>query len=396
MLPPKDFNLDSKSQRQISIFGSTGSIGQSTLDVIRNDPEKFKVWALVANSNVELLAQQINEFKPTHAVVVDESKYSELQSRIDLGIKTKIHCGSTSSDDLASSHEADLLVASVVGFAGLSSVLKALSAGVPVALANKESLVSGGKLVKAALESGKSFVLPVDSEHSAVFQLLNGNSVSELESITLTASGGPFLRKPIEDFSRIIPQEALAHPTWNMGKKISIDSATMFNKALEVIEASWLFSLPETKIGVLIHPQSIIHSLINFHDGTVLAHLSVPDMKGPIGFALNYPRSRAQNLMSKLNLAQVANLEFLEVDSKRFSAISLARSALHMGEAAGAVLNAANEEAVQRFLRGDLKFDRIARIVEQALEHFGSVNYSSLEDLREIDSQVRILSKTLN
>jgi 1-deoxy-D-xylulose-5-phosphate reductoisomerase len=401
-------NNTSAETKRISIFGSTGSIGRSTLDIVRKFPEQFQIFCLVANSDYATLAQQIIEFKPKFAVIVDEDKYNSLKQILskDSTTNCEILSGYQAAVDLASQPGQDLHVAAVVGIAGLQLVLSAANAGIPIALANKESLVAGGKLVQEAIVSGKnvsgkngsgknSYILPVDSEHSAIFQLLENRSSRDIESLTLTASGGPFFTYTLDQLKGVTPELAINHPRWKMGPKISVDSATMFNKALELIEAAWLFSMPENKINILIHPQSIVHSMIELKDSTCLAHMSVTDMKGPIAYAMFYPYGRAEAVMQSLNLSSIVKLEFFELDQQRFPAVSLARQAINAGGATTAVLNAANEAAVGLFLSGKLDFLKIPLHVSKALEHFGVVNYSSLEELLEIDSRTRIFVSNL-
>ena len=381
-------------KKRISILGSTGSIGCSALELVRKNPGKFEVILLSANSNYSKLAEQIAEFNPSHAIICSSKYFDDLKAAIPSHCATEIFAGDDTQNELLKELKHEIVLAAITGFAGLKPVLTTLEAGIPVALANKESLVSGAELVKRAITKGSSWIVPVDSEHSALFQLLESQCMKEVNSLTLTASGGPFFRTPVEEFKKISPEAALKHPKWSMGPKISIDSATMFNKALELIEAFWLFGVAQDKIKVLVHPQSIVHSLINFNDGTSFAHLSVPDMKGPISYALAYPEQRVSGAMQGLDLSEISELQFYPIDHSKFPAIELARQALKLvtnkaSSAACAVLNAANEKAVELFLKGQISFDKINSLVSSSLEQFATLNYASYEDLLEIDILVR-------
>jgi 1-deoxy-D-xylulose-5-phosphate reductoisomerase len=377
---------------RLAIFGSTGSIGKSALDIVRKYPERFKVTILAANSNLQELEKQIAEFKPAFAGLSDLAAAETLKSKINHQV-TKIFAGEEVAE-LAELSDYDVMLAAVVGFSGLKSVLRAAKAGKVIALANKESLVAGGELLLREVESGGARLLPVDSEHSAIYQLLQGKNREDLESITLTASGGPFFRRDLKDFETITPEESLKHPRWKMGSKVTLDSASMFNKGLELIEARWLFDLNPQNIEVIIHPQSIIHSMINFKDGSTFAHLSDTDMKGAIAYAINMGHvdegeKRLPGVLKKLDFAELKSLEFFKLENDKFPAVELARSALAMGKAAGAVLNAANEMAGSAFLAGKISFRAIYDCVNDALSQFGRLNYSNYEDLIEIDEQVK-------
>lgn len=379
-------NFMSTNKINLAVFGSTGSIGRSTLEIVRMFPDKFNVSVLAANSSVELMAEQIAEFKPQYAGLTDEASAVKLKSVINTNAVKLVSGEDVFS--LAGDADYDLMLAAIVGFSGLQSVLNAIDSGKNIALANKESLVAAGSLVLSKAKEKNVKVVPVDSEHSAVYQLLEGQNRQDLESITITASGGPFLKRDLKDFDSIKPDEAIKHPRWQMGKKISLDSATLFNKALEFIEATWLFNLPPEKVDVVVHPQSLVHSLINFKDGSTFAHMSETDMKGAIGYAINYPRPLLEKVLKKLDLPKIASLEFLELDQEKFPAIEIARKALTMGKAAGAVLNSANEYAGQAFMQGKVSFRSIYELVNDALSHFGALNYSNYEDLLEIDKRV--------
>ncbi len=370
--------------RRVSIMGSTGSIGCSALDVIRhsnrNGP-KFKLVALCAGRDVEALAAQAIEFKPEIAVIADEAKFGALKTLLN-GTGIEVAAGQAAVTE-AAARSCDRVLAAIVGVAGLQSTLSAVQAGNDVAIANKESVVCGGALVLAEAKRNGVAILPVDSEHSAIFQCLgDGKSLSKL---TITASGGPFRTATLDEMRQASPAQAAAHPNWSMGIKNSIDSATLMNKALEFIEASILFDTPEHKIDVLVHPQSIIHGMAHFDDGSVLAQLGVPDMKTPIAYALAWPK-RVSTTVPSLNLAEIAVLDFFEVDAERFPAIDLARRALRAGQGATTVLNCANESAVSAFIAGQCGFLDISSIVEKVLSRFLSGNMAAMtcETLEEI------------
>jgi 1-deoxy-D-xylulose-5-phosphate reductoisomerase len=352
--------------KSISILGSTGSIGVSTLDVVAAHPDQYVVAALAAGRNITLLKQQIERFRPRLAAVFDEAHARELRKLLGPKTETDVVFGLKGYREAAAIADAQMVVSAMVGAAGLLPTLHAIEAGKDVALANKETLVMAGHLVlRKAAEKGVK-ILPVDSEHSAIFQCLQGNRKEAVRRIILTASGGSFLNVPTEELARMTLAQALKHPNWAMGKKITIDSATMINKGLEVIEAGWLFGLPMEAIDVLIHPQSIVHSLVEYQDGSVIAQMGVPDMRIPIAYALSYP-NRLISVDKPLDLVKVGTLTFLEPDPIRFPALSLAYEAARAGGTAPAVLNAANEIAVTAFIEGKTGFDKIVPIVEEVL-----------------------------
>jgi len=373
-----------QAPRRVVILGSTGSIGQSALEVIRRNPEAFEVLGLLAGRNVDLLARQAAEFRPRFVALADEPA-----SRPPLPGETEFLVGGGAATALASLPEADTVVAAVVGAAGLPGVMAGLAAGKTIALANKESLVMAGSLVAELMRGSGAVLLPVDSEHSAIFQCLQGAHEREISRLILTASGGPFLDLPAADLDRVTPEQATNHPRWRMGPKISVDSATMFNKALELIEAHWLFGLPEEKIDVIIHPGSIVHSAVELIDGSLLAQLSTPDMKGPIAFALSYPIGRLPGTMTPLRLEELGKLEFRPLEAGRFPAVGLARQCLRAGGAATAVMNIANEVAVGAFLEKRLSFSRIVPVVERALEQFSGRQARGLAEVLELEREVR-------
>ena len=380
--------------RQIAILGSTGSIGVSALEVVKANPDLFSVDLLVAGRQGERLAEQVRMFKPRVAGLSDAAGFSALCQALGVAAgasawgDTKLVCGEAEILSAIAESSAPIVVAAVVGMAGLSGVLAAIDSGKDIALANKESLVVAGELVRKRVSEKGVKLIPVDSEHSAVFQVLQGIQPGDLDSVILTASGGPFLHTPKEAFRGITPEQALKHPKWNMGAKISIDSATMMNKALEVIEARWLFDVPEKEIEVIVHPQSIIHSMVRLIDGTVLAQLSVPDMKGPIAYALTYPETRARRVMERLDFTKVQELTFLPLQADKFPSIERARQCLRGANGASAVMNTANEVAVSLFLARALSFEGIYSLIGESLERFGSRSYGSLEELFALTDEV--------
>ncbi|RMG45542.1 MAG: 1-deoxy-D-xylulose-5-phosphate reductoisomerase [Candidatus Dadabacteria bacterium] len=373
----------------VSVLGSTGSIGCSTLEVIRSNPELFQVTVLSANSNWELLLEQINEFKPRFAVLNDATAVKEiLHSHTHSG--THVLEGEDALNDILFEDGSEITVIAIVGIAALRPLLAALKSKKRIALANKECVVAAGSLLKAAVEKYQGVIIPVDSEHSALFQVIQGESTADVSRLILTASGGPFYRTPVEKMATIQPAEAVKHPNWNMGAKISVDSATMVNKALELIEACRLFNLTEDRVDVLVHPQSIVHSLVAFNDGTQKAQLSVPSMTGPIAYALTYPHGRLPSAMAELNLAESGVLEFEALDNERFPAVQTARECLRASDGHCAVFNIANEVAVAAFLEGQLSFDRIVPFVRRAVSEFGdSFRVSSPESLDALWNETR-------
>jgi 1-deoxy-D-xylulose-5-phosphate reductoisomerase len=372
---------------KVAIQGSTGSIGCSALEVIKAHPDRFQVFALSAGNNIPRLISQAQEFCPRF--ISCQSKDAVAQVRAALGSGVEVLFGDSALSDIAVMPEYDVLLAAVVGVVGMQPVVAALSSGKRVALANKEALVSGGRFVAEAIQSGGGTLLPVDSEHSAIFQALQGESLDDVASIILTASGGPFLNLQPSKLAEVTPEQAIRHPRWNMGAKISIDSATLMNKALELIEAAWLFGLTENQIEVLVHPQSIVHSLVRFCDGSELAQLSVPDMRGAIGYALSYPYGRLSGLMPKLNLAELGQLTFAPLDCERFPAVNLARNAMRAGGIGSAVLNLGNEIAVSNFIAGRLRFDMIVPFSEHTLAQFGDRTVTSFAGLLDLIAEVR-------
>ncbi|MBQ1618876.1 MAG: 1-deoxy-D-xylulose-5-phosphate reductoisomerase [Bacteroidales bacterium] len=366
-------------KRRITILGSTGSIGTQTLDVIRRHRDMFEVETIAAGSNAGLLIEQALEFDVNNAVIADESKYKTVADALQArGIK--VFTGEDSLCSLAAAENVDMVVGAMVGFSGLRPVLAALDAGKVVALANKETLVAAGAIVTAhALRHGGR-ILPVDSEHSAIFQCLQGANGNPIEKIHLTASGGPFRSWERERIAKVTAADALKHPNWNMGAKVTIDSSTMMNKGFEVIEARWLFDVQPERINVVVHPESIIHSMVEFADGAVIAQLGCPDMRQPIGFALSYPE-RVSVGNRKLDFAELASLSFSSADTERFPCLALAYEAIRRGGNIPCAMNAANEVAVAAFLQGRIGYYDIARIVEDGISGADFAASPSLDDI---------------
>ena len=372
--------------RTVTILGATGSIGASTLDLIERNPDRFQVEALTAASNAEALADAARRTRARLAVIADEGKLSDLESRL-AGSGCLARAGEAALVEAAGG-DADFIMAAIVGCAGLLPVMAAVERGKTVGLANKESLVTAGTLMTDAARRNGATLLPVDSEHNAIFQCLAGSRAEDVSRLILTASGGPFRTASIDEMRAATPAQAVAHPNWSMGAKISVDSATLMNKGLELIEAHHLFGLPPERIDILVHPQSVIHSLVEFVDGSLLAQLGSPDMRIPISYALAWPK-RMPSAAQRLDLAQVARFDFAEPDELRFPALRLVRAALARGGTAPAVLNAANEIAVAAFLDGHIRFTEIADLVEQALDSAPEGQMSDVADVIAIDRLTR-------
>lgn len=377
--------------RSISILGSTGSIGKQALDVVRMHPDRFRVAALTANSSAQALFEQVREFRPALAGLAQPIPMSEIPEDVRF---CRWVMGPEADFAAAAEEPADMVLVSIVGIAGLQSVMDALGAGRQVLLANKEALVTGGHLVMDAAKRIGKPLLPVDSEHSAIFQCLEGAGENRPERLLLTASGGPFRTWDKARIARATREDALRHPTWNMGAKITIDSASMFNKALEIMEARWLFDMPAERIQVVVHPQSIVHSAIEFSDGAVIAQMGVPDMRVPIQYAMTYP-ARIPSPAKALDLFALGQLTFEPGDPERFPALRLAGECLKAGGAACAVLNGANEAAVAAFLRDEIPFGGIAMLVEGALEKLAGLPANTLEEIFEADAQARGVARAL-
>ncbi|MBY9081921.1 1-deoxy-D-xylulose-5-phosphate reductoisomerase [Paenibacillus sp. HN-1] len=378
--------------KKLSILGSTGSIGTQTLDVVALHPESFQVDGLAAGSNTALLLEQIKRLKPRRVSVA--SRELAEQIRPEIPGNTKLYYGEEGLAEIAAGGDADYVVTAVVGSVGLRSTLAAIDAGRDVGLANKETLVTAGHLVTEAVRRKGVSLLPIDSEHSAIFQCLNGEDRDDIDSITITASGGSFRDRTRDQLQGVTVEDALRHPNWSMGAKITIDSATMVNKGLEVIEAHWLFGLPYEQINVLLHPESVVHSFVGFKDSSIIAQLGNPDMRVPIQYALTYPK-RLPSPAQRLSLAQAGQLTFREMDFERYPALRLAIECGKMGGTATTVFNAANEIAVARFLRREISFLHIEEILEKAIAGHTPVLNPNLEEIEECDRSIRRLAEQL-
>ncbi len=371
--------------KNIAILGSTGSIGTQALEIVRMYPGRFKVVGIAAKSNAELLLKQIIEFKPALASIEDEKAYNSIKDRIPCD--TALICGKEGLTEIAQMEVADILLVSVVGIAGLPAVVSGLKAKKKIALANKEALVTGGKIVSDLVKANNDIIYPVDSEHSAIFQCLQGKA-QNIRKIILTASGGPFKNYSKEQLNSVTVFDALKHPTWNMGKKITIDCSTLMNKGLEVIEAKWLFDVPVDKIHPIIHPESVVHSAVEFEDGAVIAQMGEPDMKLPIMYAFEYPE-RVYSGAGFLDLAKRGKLTFFEPDYEKFPCLKLAFEAIRMGGNVPCALNAANEVAVDLFLNEKISFNDIPKIIEHTIFNVNIINEPTIDDIYQTDLYVR-------
>ena len=380
------------SRRKLSILGSTGSVGSSTLDLVERHPERFEVVALTAAKNVAALADAARRTSANLAVIDDPMLLSELEERLE-GSGCRAATGREALNEAAAG-DADLVMAAIVGCAGLEPVMAAIEAGRTIALANKESLVTAGGLMTEAAQRSGATILPVDSEHNAIAQCLADNRSCDVARLVLTASGGPFRSKSRAEMAGMTPEQAVAHPNWSMGAKISVDSATMMNKGLELIEAHYLFGLPSGRIDILVHPQSVIHSMVEYVDGSVLAQLGSPDMRIPIAYALAYPE-RIETPAERLDLARIGSLTFEAPDLDRFPALRIAREALEAGGPAPIVLNAANEEAVAAFLDRRIGFLDICQTVEEAVARTSAAQPRSIAEVIDIDRAARALARDL-
>lgn len=377
--------MESENKKKIAILGSTGSIGTQALQVIRNHPDQFEAFVLTANNQVDLLIQQAREFLPDAVVISNDTLYLKLKEALsDLPIK--VYAGEDALAQVVQSESVDMVLTAMVGFCGLRPTIKAIKSGKPIALANKETMVVAGALINDLTHQYQVPIYPVDSEHSAIFQCLEPNNA--IEKIILTASGGPFRKTALRDLMYVTRKEALKHPNWNMGAKITIDSATMMNKGFEVIEAKWLFGLNTNQIDVVVHPQSIIHSMVQFQDGSVKAQMGLPDMKLPIQYALSYP-NRLQTNFPRLDFAHHASLTFEEPDLKRFRNLHLAYKAISKGGTAPCALNAANEVVVEAFLHDKIGFMEMPELIEKAITQTSYVEKPTLEDYFEVDKEAR-------
>jgi len=381
-----------KTLKSISLLGSTGSIGKNVLNVVRSFPDRFQILGLSAGRNIKELAAQVQEFQPACISVADQEVASQLIALLPTQHQEKVFWGEEGNKKVATVPAADMVVSAVVGAVGLLPTLAAIAEGKDIGLANKETLVMAGRLVMEAAKRHKVALLPIDSEHSAIFQALEAGRRSDVGMIILTASGGPFRTLGQEELQHVTPDQALAHPNWDMGRKISIDSATMMNKGLEVIEACWLFDVPAEKIRVVVHPESIVHSLVEYIDGSVVAQLGIPDMRIPIAYALSYPERMPLNL-SRLSLSDCGNLSFEKPDFARFPALGLAFQVMQQGGVKPAVLNAANEVAVAAFLDEQISFTDITATVAETLDCFAPGNDLDLEAIIAADRKARKIAK---
>jgi 1-deoxy-D-xylulose-5-phosphate reductoisomerase len=376
--------------KYISILGSTGSIGTQTLDIVRQFPDEFKIVGLTANKNSELLLKQIKEFKPKAAAIMDKSKIDDLLNFSSC----QVYSGIEGLNKIAALNEADTVVNALVGSAGIEPTCNAIKSKKNIALANKETLVAAGSVIMDEIKKNNVALMPIDSEHSAIFQCLNGENIKEMSEITITCSGGPFRNYTRQQLENASLQDALKHPTWNMGNKITIDSATLMNKGFEIIEAHWLYGIDYEKIKIVIHPQSIVHSLVEFVDKSVIAQLGMPDMKIPIQYALTYPK-RFPTMQGSLDLARIKTLEFREPDFEMFPCLKYAYEAGTIGGTLPAVMNAANETAVHAFLENKVRFLGIPRLVRKMMDEHTLIKNPSLKDILEVDKKTKEETKNI-
>ena len=377
--------------RRIAILGSTGSVGTNACRVAAALPDQIRVTGLAAGKNCDLLIAQAKQFHTRTVVIQDESRKTEVEQALP---GCRVLTGPQGLIDLVKSDDVDMILCSIVGTAGLLPVMEAIRSGKEIALASKEVMVMAGELVMGMVRENKTTLIPVDSEHSAIFQCLNSLDSSRAANLILTSSGGPFRKTPLEVMEKATFQQALAHPVWSMGQKITIDSATLMNKALEMVEAHFLFGCPEERIQVLVHPQSIIHSMVEFPDGVVLAQLGVPDMRFPIQYAFTWP-DRVPGGLERLNLAKIGHLDFEEPDTVRFPALNLARRAIREGGTLPCVMNAANEAAFVRFKNGEIRFTDIVKIIEKTMNQHNIIRNASLDDILEADRAARAFAGTV-
>ncbi|HEN21136.1 MAG TPA: 1-deoxy-D-xylulose-5-phosphate reductoisomerase [Desulfobacteraceae bacterium] len=374
--------------KNIAILGSTGSIGVSALKVIRDNPDKYNVVALAAGRNIELLNKQINDFRPILVAVMDDTLANDLSAMVQGDGSPEILSGVEGLVCAAALDEADTVISAMSGGAGLLPTYEAIKAGKDIALANKETMVMAGSIIMKEAEKRGVSVLPIDSEHSAILQSLRGHFREDIRHVILTASGGPFRSVSLAEMDGVTPAQALNHPNWDMGPKISVDSATMMNKGFEVIEAKWLFDLEMDQIFILIHPQSIVHSMVEYRDGSIIAQLGIPDMRTPISYALSYPR-HYETRLEPLNLDQIKDLSFKRPDFKKFKCLELAFRAAEIGDSMPIVLNGANEVAVESFLQGGIKFLDISNIIEKTMEYHQPVPVDDIEEVMAVDRWAR-------
>lgn len=379
-----------KGKRNIAILGSTGSIGTQALEVISLHPDKFEVYALVANNQVELLIQQALMYQPEIVVIANESKYAQLTQALS-HLPIKVWCGSRAVEEVVQDEQIDLVLTAMVGFSGLRPTINAIKAGKTIALANKETLVVAGELITSLALQHKTPILPVDSEHSAIFQCLNGEGDNKIEKILLTASGGPFRTYSKEELYHVTRKDALAHPNWNMGAKVTIDSSTLLNKGFEMMEAKWLFGVEPSQIEVLIHPQSIIHSMVEFEDHSVMAQLGEPDMRIPIQYAFSYPARLKSNVRS-VDFLGLSQLTFEAPDTEKFPGLGYAYNAINKGGNMPCILNAANEVAVELFLQEKIGYMQMSSLIEKTMCQASFLQSPSLEDYLASDAEARAIA----
>lgn len=380
-------------RRNIAILGSTGSIGSQALEVISAYPDRFEAYALIANNSVDLLIEQARRFLPEVVVIANESKYTQLKAALsDLPIK--VWCGSNAIGEVVQEENIDMVLTAMVGISGLKPTIEAIKAGKAIALANKETLVVAGELITSLALKQRVAVLPVDSEHSAIFQCLNGEGENKIEKILLTASGGPFRTFSKEQLARVTKAQALAHPNWHMGEKVTIDSSTLMNKGFEMIEAKWLFGVEPSQIEVLVHPQSIIHSMVQFEDRSVMAQMGQPDMRMPIQYAFSYPE-RLKSAIRPLDFFALSQLTFEKPDREKFPNLDFAYEAVKRGGNMPCILNAANEVAVQLFLEERIGYRQMSHLIEETMQKVSFVQSPSLDDYLQTDIQSREISTTL-
>ena len=374
-------------KRKIAVLGSTGSIGTQALDVISRYPDRFEAYALVANNQVDRLLEQVRRFKPEVVVIANESKYAGLKEALS-DLPVKVWAGAEAIEQVVQNTEIDIVLTAMVGFSGLKPTISALKARKTIALANKETLVIAGELITRLALENRAAILPVDSEHSAIFQCLNGEGSNEIEKILLTASGGPFRNFSMSQLQQVTREQALHHPNWNMGAKVTIDSSTLMNKGLEMIEARWLFDVNPSQIEIIVHPQSIIHSMVQFKDRSIMAQLSLPDMRMPIQYAFSYPE-RIPSDVKPVNFFELSTLTFEKPDTKRFRNLGLAYESIEKGGNMPCIMNAANEIAVELFLQEKIGFLQMSELIEQTLTKTVFIQNPSLEDYIQTDTEAR-------
>jgi 1-deoxy-D-xylulose-5-phosphate reductoisomerase len=374
-------------KRKIAVLGSTGSIGTQALDVISRYPDRFEAYALVANNQVDRLLEQVRRFKPEVVVIANESKYAALKEALS-DLPVKVWAGAEAIEQVVQNTEIDIVLTAMVGFSGLKPTISALKARKTIALANKETLVIAGELITRLALENRAAILPVDSEHSAIFQCLNGEGSNEIEKILLTASGGPFRNFSMSQLQQVTREQALHHPNWNMGAKVTIDSSTLMNKGLEMIEARWLFDVNPSQIEIIVHPQSIIHSMVQFKDRSIMAQLSLPDMRMPIQYAFSYPE-RIPSDVKPVNFFELSTLTFEKPDTNRFRNLGLAYESIEKGGNMPCIMNAANEIAVELFLQEKIGFLQMSELIEQTLTKTVFIQNPSLEDYIQTDTEAR-------